>query len=466
MTLELLLAHADDARPVLRHGLTLDALRGAPRPVPLPALGKLWSETADRNLLPKQRWGLVAPEGQEGDCLLKLIEPLRCKRQEDQGGHSVLEFRVPPRLDGQSALRWKKRIFREQVVSEEDRPRYLLLLGDLEQVSHEAQQILSSEAYVGRLAFSSHEGYTAYVNKVLRWEARAGEARPRLLFYTARDGSEATSLGHRLLVEPGIDACRQQLRKGGLSNAEVHEIDDEEGRPGELLLASAAEPRPSVLFSMSHGQGRPIRGWGSPAQQREHQGTLLLPDGRRLIGADVASRPFLPGGFWFCFACFSAGTPARSNYEPWLRQLSETDESARQAFASLPHREERPFIAALPQAVLANPNGPLAVVGHVDLAWSYSFSDQGRGTPERFVGILKSLTEGSRAGPALSHLLRYLNEANNSLVTLHAQEEAARAAGGSSVVNPHALAELWMRRQDLAGYMLLGDPAVRLPLAR
>jgi hypothetical protein len=34
----------------------------------------------------------------------------------------------------------------------------------------------------------------------------------------------------------------------------------------------------------------------------------------------------------------------------------------------LPGERTRPFIAALPKAVLANPEGPLAVMGHEDLA--------------------------------------------------------------------------------------------------
>jgi hypothetical protein len=38
--------------------------------------------------------------------------------------------------------------------------------------------------------------------------------------------------------------------------------------------------------------------------------------------------------------------------------------------------------------------------------------------------------------------------------------------GRPSPVDPVARAWLWMLRQDLAGYILMGDPAVRLPLAR
>jgi hypothetical protein len=222
-----------------------------------------------------------------------------------------------------------------------------------------------------------------------------------------------------------------------------------------------------VLFSVSHGLGPPREGWSSAALQRELQGALVLPGGHSLMGAELASRPFLPGGIWFFFACYSAGTPARSAYTHWLSQLPPgVDADAARVLASVLRREvERPFIAALPQAVLANPQGPLAVMGHVDLAWAYSYLDQGRDTSSNFFGILQSLAEGRRAGVALSTLLRVLNETSAELAILYNHEAAELKAGRPSPVDAVARAWLWMLRQDLAGYILLGDPAVRLPLA-
>src|SRR5690349_17172751 len=52
----------------------------------------------------------------------------------------------------------------------EDQPRYLLLLGDAEEISFEFQQTLSVDRFVGRLEFSQEEELEAYVDKVLRME--------------------------------------------------------------------------------------------------------------------------------------------------------------------------------------------------------------------------------------------------------------------------------------------------------
>jgi hypothetical protein len=466
MRLELLLAHADDGKPVLPEGLREETLQAAPRPVPLELPQRLWDENRDANLLSRQRWGLVVPKGADGDRLLEVVAPLQRIREEAQEGAPARIYRVQPGMDGPAAARWRKSEFWKENVSEPERPRYLLILGDLDQVSFELQQVLSTDAYVGRLAFPNDEGYSSYVEKVLHWERMLASAgKVRLLVYTAKDGSWATRIGHEELTGPGLEACRNRKQQAGTPELEPLELIDDGSAPGERLLACASEPGPSVLFSLSHGLGRPIEGWKSPGEQRALQGALHLPGKRYLTAKDLARRTFLPGGMWFYFACFSVGTPAQSAYTPWLRQLAKTDpEAARRLERVLLQGEERPFIAALPQAVLANPNGPLAVIGHVDLAWTYSFRAQGQGTPSRFFKVLEALAEGQRAGAAMRLLLRFMSHTNDELTWLYHKEERARQAGRPYCVDESDRARLWMLRHDLAGYALLGDPAVRLPL--
>lgn len=462
MTLELLLAHAqEEPRP----GLSEAALQRAPRPDEVEAPEELWDALGDPNSLPAQRWGLVAPTGPRGDRLLALVEPLRRLRQEAQDGAPVKVYRVRSQMDGPYAARWKKEVFRLEGTSEKDRPRYLLLLGDLHEVPLELQQALSTDAFVGRLAFAQDEGYAAYVDKVLRWEGGAArQARSRMLFYTSRDGTDATELGHQGLMAPSAEACRERQEDGDFPPADILALGGEGPVPGDTLLAQASDG-PGLLFTLSHGRGGPPGGWARPEERLRHQGELKLPDGRFLTAEALASRPFLPGGVWFSFACFSAGTPARSSYEHWLRQLPANDPNARRGLEALPQQGERPFICALPQAALANPQGPLVVMGHVDLAWSHSFIDRGRSTPSRFIELLKALAGGSRAGAALGTLLQVLNEASSELTSLYNQEALERTHGMPSSIDPGERARLWMLRQDLANYILLGDPAVRLPLA-
>lgn len=466
MSLELLLAHADDGQPVLPAGLPMEALHLPSKPEPLDLPERLWDASGDHDRLPRQRWGLVVPQGPQGQQLLARVRRLREHREAQQGGRPAQVYYVPPSMDGVSAANWKRTVFRDESVSELERPRYLLLLGDLDQVSLELQQELGTDAFVGRLTFPTDEGYDSYIDKVLRWEATAVRThRPRVLFYTAQDGSRATLRGREMLIEPGVSDCRSRMTDEGRPLVEVHDIIGDAGDPLGELLACAAEPGPAVLFSLSHGAGAPHGGWPSFAQQRALQGALVLPGGQLLTAADVASRPFLPGGVWFCFACFSAGTPAPSSYTPWLRDLASTDsEAARVLAGTLPRQGDRPFIAALPQTVLANPEGPLAVMGHVDLAWSSGFNDHGRGMPSRFLGVVQALLESRRAGAAIHTLLRFFGEANSALAVLYLREALEREARKPCSVAPQDKAVLWVRRQDLASYVLLGDPAARLAL--
>jgi hypothetical protein len=462
MALELLLAHADGNRPVLRQGLAEETLLGAPFPLPGQMPQRLWDVNQDPNELSKQRWGIIAPEGERWDRILELIAPLMRVREEAQGA-TALVYRFSAEkervVDSASAMRWKQETFWHQGGIEAHLPRYLLLLGDLDELPLEVQQVLSTDAFVGRLAFPSEAGYAAYVSKVLRWEERSErEKRARMLFYTAWDGKPAISSAYYGLIDPNVRACRTGQSLGTFPpTAEILELGSRQLALREQLLTQAAELGPGVLFSLSHGAT------ADRDSRRERQGALMLPSEGALLGKDVASRPFLPGGIWFFFACFSAGTPAFSSYEPWLRQLELRDPEVAQSLSSELPQGETPFIAALPQAALANPDGPLAVVGHVDLAWSYGFEDHGHPTPSRFLGVLKALAEGGRAGAALHALQRFVNEASVELTLLQRRREA-----GTSLpqlpVDPKRWAELWMVRQDLSNYILLGDPAVRLPL--
>ncbi|APR86343.1 Hypothetical protein A7982_11692 [Minicystis rosea] len=474
MGIELLLAHADDHRPVLSEGLPLGAASSSPRTEGERLPEHLRYDSADPNLLPAQRWGVIAPEGPLGDRLLGAIEPLRRARREDQGGAEIHVYRVPPGMDAASAMRWRDEVYWDEAVPEEELPRYLLVLGDADVVSWELQQLLASDTFVGRLAFSGEQGYEAYVDKLLRWERGAAAPGARALFHTVRDGTAATTIGHQALMAPSVALAEERHGKGAFPAKEIVDIGSDEGISSAALLEQAARPEPSMLFSISHGLGAPRRGYRSFDEQRALQGAMSLGGGQRLSAEHVAKGAFLPGGVWFFLACYGAGTPATSAYHHWLSRLQRAGKYAGRVDAVLsgiPKEGDRPFVAALPQSALSNPDGPLAVMGHVDLAWTYSFQDLGattRNRPSRFQGIFRSLVDGNRVGVAHRELSRFFSETSVELSTMY-DEEARREQRGAPIPDDDATlakkANLWMLRQDLSAYVVLGDPAARLPIA-
>lgn len=476
--LSLLLADADDRSPVLGEGLPGDAAHRAPKPKKAGSRHDTFlrrRKDADPNDLSLQRWALVAPEGPEGERMLEAIEPLRRLREEEQGAPATVH-RVRSDMDARQCVQWKEDVYWSEEVPEEERPHYLLLLGDLRHVPLDLQQALSSTALVGRLQFGDGRGeidadrYNSYANKVVRhargpapWDA------PDLLFHVAADGTRATAEAEARLVAPSLESAQESLSRGKLPAGSVRRI---EAESASALLSGGALDRPAVLLSASHGVGAPRGGWRSEERRRREQGALVIGEDDVLDAERLAGQTFLPGGVWFCLACFGAGTPDKSAYHAWLTLLAEEQAyrgKVASVLASLPSPGQPPFVAALPQAALASPGGPLAVIGHVDLAWTYAFSsalDSSESKKSRILSALEILVRGARAGVALDRLVDVYREVNDALMVTYEAEENARREGRADPTDRKERGHLWMTRNDLRGYVLLGDPAARLPLAR
>ncbi len=478
--MDLLLAHADDRSPILDHAA--DPGTAAPQASAVPRQnheGFLADITADASNLERQQWAVVAPAGAEGTRLEALVQALVRARAEDQQA-DVLSIRVPPGMDTAAATTWKKDVYPTLYGEEESRrPRYLLILGDLDQVSLDTQQVLAQDGLPGRLAFATDDGYGAYVDKVLAWQREPSrQDRARALFYTVHDGTSATTAGHSKLIQPCHDRCARTARdKARAFPASAVEAHGARTPNPDDFLGLAAIRHPSVLLSMSHGLGPPRRRSWSPAEAREHQGAMSFGTEGALAARDVASAPFLPGGLWIYFACFGAGTPRTSAYHHWLEMLAHHGMAdLGPVSATLRGLDQGGgFVSGLAKAALANPNGPLAVLGHIDLAWSYSYEELRVGNDQRITGsnrslnfynLMTKLVAGERAGAASLALKLQIDAVSAELNTHYDRCKQAGAAEGATPADMLALGNLWMLHQDLRGYALLGDPAVQLPLAR
>lgn len=465
--LDLLMVHADERGAGFVAGLESGHVESAPRPSRQQRL-YLFDDDAEPGDLMKQRWGIIAPRGERGDRLRDLVAPLIAQRRAEQGGHEVREYRVPARMTVSEAARWKKRIFCKDDHSDSAVPRYVLILGDLHEVPLAVQLVLTTDFFVGRLAFDRDAAYRAYADKLLHWQACPTScSRGDALLYSACDGTTATRRGHEGLIEPVGASLRKQQERGDLAIGDLRVVGDTRPDPGNLWRLTETE-RPGVLFTLSHGVGAPVSGWDNPERQRREQGALSFGDGGVLAGHDLEGQKFLPGGVWLLFACFGAGTPSDSAYHHWLntlREIGHVGNDIEHVLNTL--ATDRPFIASVPRSALASPDGPLCVVGHIDLAWSYSFMelhDRRMNRPGRFMNVVKGFLRGSRAGVALRSMARSLEQVNTELTALydrHASQGRAPLGSRDQAYRGH----LWMLRQDLAGYVLLGDPAVRLPLA-
>lgn len=507
----LLLSRLQDGRPSLPDGVPLDTLV-LPPPAALEGAsdglrGDLSDPGRNPNRLDAQGWGVLYPVGKPQ--LLEAIQPLITWRQQEQG-RPVQTFAVAPDLDFEAATRWRESFFLPRFERSEDVPLYILLLGDLSELSLELQQRLAFQHCVGRLGFTTPQGtpdlpaYEAYAVKVVQTEARAirSPAAPSALLFTAHDGSRAVQHGYTHLIRPWLGKAQREWSLG-LNVLAPAEAGAQGGSSPQELLRQARTLRGGFLFTLSHGVGVPVSSGLASAveEQRRFQGALSFGEQGRLTAEDLSLEAFVPGGVWLAFACFGAGTPSSSAYWHWLRALCPPASGSNRSGQALEAVLEtlapgRPFLSRLPQAALANPEGPLAVIAHVDLAWQYSYDAQGQGASlDRFHSAFRQLIRGRRVGLAFSQLIlerlqcveqlgRMLDRAARDahLRADRALKEALRQPGGSlgaasygsedvlleslarGIRPTRQQAQLWMEYHDLSGYILLGDPASMLPV--
>ena len=253
--LNLLLADADDFRPVLDDGLPGEATQRGLKPTKTTGSKDTYHLRRDgenQNDLKLQRWGIIVPDRPDSDHLIEAIQPLIRLREEEQEAKADI-YRVPPEMTDGEAVDWMEKVYWSEDVEEDDRPLYLLMLGDLHEIPAELQHTLANTALVGRIHFANGageadlHGYAAYAEKVVSY-ARKGTAfsAPDMAFFVAQDGTAATHTGEVKLVRPSLEASERLRAKGKLPAAEVRGGRRSAPRRLRLALRRPTPPGPGI----------------------------------------------------------------------------------------------------------------------------------------------------------------------------------------------------------------------------
>jgi hypothetical protein len=278
--------------------------------------------------------------------------------------------------------------------------------------------------------------------------------RQATFFGVANEDDRATDLSAKYLVQPLYESLKEHY-----SEWNIEAIMRDEATKSRLLRL-LGKKGPALLFTASHGLEFPL----DHARQVPHQGALLcqdwpgpnawrgdIPQDFYLAGDDVGADTNLLGKMAFFFACYGAGTPLY-------------DEFSKQAFKE--RREtiaRRPFVAALPNALLNRPTGgALAVIGHVERAWGASFlnSRQSGGQTVVFESAIERLLKGHPVGSAMEYFdSRYAALSTELTVKLEGIDFGEK-------YDPYDLAALWTANNDARSYVIIGDPAARLNVAQ
>jgi DNA/RNA endonuclease G (NUC1)/V8-like Glu-specific endopeptidase len=336
-------------------------------------------------------------------------------------------------------------------------PYYLLIVGDPQAIPFRVQYQLDVQYAVGRIWFDTLEEYRQYAHSVVAAETGQIALPRRVTFFGVQNSDDpATGLSARELVTP-LAAAFPAKKSDDEPTWDVETVvGDGQATKARLAQLLGGGQTPALLFTASHGMGFPV----GEGRQLRHQGALLCQDWpgprawRQAVPADfyfaaddVGSDARLAGLIGFHFACYGAGTPARNDFSQ---------------VAGLPDfSTPRPIVAPLPRKLLAHPQGgALAFVGHVDRAWGYSFQWANAGRQlQCFQSALDALKAGKPLGWAMENFnLRYA-ELSSDL-----SSELEDIKYGKQVVDEE-LAGMWTANNDARSYIVLGDPAVRLPLA-
>jgi len=330
-------------------------------------------------------------------------------------------------------------------------PYYLLIVGSPEAIPFHFQYQLEVQYAVGRIDFGEdYEAYANYARNVVAAEhGEVDQSKQAVFFGVANPGDKATEMSTTHLVQPLLTKFQDKTGPDKvLSGWEIRSLLSSDATKANLLQAMT-EDNSAFIFTASHGlEFSP----DSAKRQQERQGALLcqewksgdrgeIPANHYVCGADLTDSD-LSGLIAFFFACYGAGTP---RYDEYAKQGRERKAIAKNA-----------FVAALPQAMLKQ--GALAVIGHVERAWATSFLDRRSEYVTVFESTIERLLKGYPVGWAMEYF-------NNSYAALSSELTMALSIP-TSRNNKAEIAQAWIANNDARGYIVIGDPAVRLPVVK
>lgn len=324
------------------------------------------------------------------------------------------------------------------IVDPDSIPYYLLLVGKPSEDLLEFYHHLSVLYCVGWINFDDPEHFNHYIDSLIRYENGQAISTKKAVFFAPRHDS-ATDLSSCMLAAKLYD--RTKSANYGVAT-DFYGGQNCQLKATKTALTEILGLSPAFLFTASHGMGWPN---GHP-NQISSQGALLCQDWYGKTGPVGSENYFaghdltglkMHGLITFHFACFSAGTPQHDRF-------SHLDNIPAPGIAP------SPFFAALPQAFLAK--GALACIGHMDRAWGCSIVP----TVKPFDEAVDVILTGKPVGLALRDFSETYAFRSTTLASL--LEKIANRLK----VSDADLTTAWIERNDAEGYLLFGDPAVRL----
>ena len=390
-----------------------------------------------------------------GRNIREALQPLLDRRKAQTGGGDLFKvFEEDTGYQpGDTATTWlARRHVRMDVVDPAlGVPFYVLLVAPPEEIPFEFQYGLDLYWAVGRLWFETADEFRRYAESVLHYDDLPAPptSRQMAVFATRHDFDQATQMFSNEVAETMVNGSA-----GAIGQRQKFRLQPFIGDPATkgslhgIFAGSIEHGSPALLFSGGHGMS--FR--ADDPRQEGSQGALVTQDwtgygkiGRDQIfdASDLSTNAKIHGLIHVLFACYGGGCPQYDNFnrlEGVPKQIAT-----------------RPMLARLPQALLAHPEGgALAVLAHIDRAWSYSFRAGKTPQTQGFRDVIGRIMRGDRLGQATDQFnIRWAALSTELSEMLDQMRQGLQT-------DPKRLASLWVARDDARNYMLFGDPAVRL----
>jgi hypothetical protein len=411
-------------------------------------------EGRDYKRLDDAGWGVIfAAEPEHG--VYEALKPLLDLRKEQASAKDEALYKEYKGLTGHFPGDTKRMFLRRNgaaisgVVDPKRMPYYLMIVGDPESIPYEFQYQLDVQYGVGRIHFDRVEDYAQYAASVVAAETGRLKLPRRAAFFGVQtQGDPSTELSARFLVDP----LREAVAKDQAGKWDILNISGEQATKARLGNLLGGSETPAFLFTASHGNG----GRNGSERQLRFQGSLVCQDwpgpGSKgdmtpysFAGEDLGKDARLGGTIAMMFACYGAGTPKYNEF----RQMDKLQEANQIA----PHA----FVAALPKAMLSHPNGgALAVIGHVERAWTCSFMDGKKAQPtQTFESSLKKILDGYPVGYSTEDFNSRYAELSTELLEMMPRLKAGMKPTDEFIGS-------WTENYDARNYSLIGDPGVRM----
>ena len=387
-------------------------------------------------------------------AMKKALAPLLERRQRQVGDDAL----CPDPFEGEtgyqpkeSADQWLYRVRQVQFGDVNPRagvPYYLLIVGPPTEIPFEFQFRLDYYWATGRLWFETAAEFRQYAESVVAYESgETVETTRQMAVFSPRNGDDiaANLVSDNLAMGMQVSGTKNKA----FGENEKFRLKPFVGAPAQKeklqQILRGQNERPSLLFTASHGMAFA----SEHGRLASDQGAIVCDDfagddppaTKTYFAARDLEDDFHVGGLiHVLFACYGGGWP---EFDTYARTISRPERVAPQ-----------PGIARLPQRMLAHPNGSaLAVIAHVDRAWSSSYYSGTAGASiEGFRSVVTRLCQGLPVGHATDRMNQRCAKLAMDLNTLLQK----------GITKGKELKNRWIAYDDARNYVIYGDPAVRL----